>query len=103
HYAVSAVVAVALERCPGHYYWSDEPDGRHLILTRPLGSPRRERLPLHGVLFLSTLLTTTFAGAVLSVAIPYANPIDFFSGGHIALSAFARAWSKGLAFSLPLL
>ena len=103
HAAPSAALALALERWPGHYYWSDEPDGRHLILTRPLGRPRRERWPLHGVLFLATLLTTTFAGAVLAGAIPYANPIDFFSGGHIALSAFARAWSKGLAFSLPLL
>ncbi len=103
HAAPSPGLAAALERWPGHYYWSDEPDGRHLILTRPLGRPRRERWALHGALFLATLLTTTFAGAVLAGAIPYANPFDFFTGGHIVLSDLARAWSKGVGFSLPLL
>ena len=103
HARPSPELASALARWPGHYYWSDEPDGRHLVLTRPLGAPRRERWALHAVLFLTTLLTTTFAGAVLAGAIPYDNPLDLFTGTYPVPPAFARAWTTGLSFSLPLL
>src|SRR5206468_4291289 len=86
---------------PGSYYWSDEPDGRHLILTRPTPGRRRERWGLHGALFALTLLTTTVAGAILAGTIPYdPNPIRLLRG---LPAAGLGAWASGLAFSLPLL
>ena len=102
HAGPSPTLAVVLAQWPGSYYWSDEPDGRHLILTRPFRR-RRERWPLHVVLFLATLLTTTFAGAVLSGAIAYDNPLDLFTGTYPLPAHLARAMATGLAFSLPLL
>ncbi len=93
----------ALARWPGKYYWSDEPEGRHLILTRVLAAPRREAWALHSLLFLATLVTTTFAGAVLVGAMPYDNPLALFTGGSAVPTGFARAWAAGLVFSLPLL
>src|SRR5881396_3444975 len=33
HAGPSPALAAALERWPGTSYWSDEPDGRHLVLT----------------------------------------------------------------------
>ena len=103
HAVPSPELARELARWPGRSYWSAEPDGRHLILTRRLGPPRRERWAVHITLFLATLLTTTFAGAVLAGAIPYDNPLDLFTGAYPVPPAFARAWSSGLRFSVPLL
>src|SRR5213594_3267748 len=103
HAALSPELARELARWPGRFYWSAEPDGHHLIFTRRLGPPRRERWPVHITLFLATLLTTTFAGAVLAGAIPYDNPLDLFTGAYPVPPAFARAWSSGLRFSVPLL
>src|SRR2546426_11760372 len=60
-------------------------------------------ISLHVVLFLTTLLTTTFAGAVLSGAIAYDNPLDLFTGTYPLPAHLARAMATGLAFSLPLL
>src|SRR4029077_34151 len=65
HAGPSPALEGALSQWPGSYYWSDESDGRHLVLTRPVGR-RPERWGVHVALFLATLLTTTFAGAVLS-------------------------------------
>jgi Zn-dependent protease len=93
----------ALARWPGRHYWSDEPDGRHLVLTRPLRAPRRERWALHGALFLATLYTITFAGAVMAGRILYAGVLTFFTSGHPGSPGFFHAWSAGLVFALPLL
>ena len=101
HAAPSAELAAALQLWPGTYYWSDEPDGRHLILTRPVANRRRERWWLHVTLLALTLVTTTVAGAILSGAVTYhSNPLHVLRG-----LPFARhgAWTSGLAFSLPLL
>lgn len=102
HAGPSPALANALAQWPGSYYWSEEPDGRHLVLTHALGR-RRERWVVHVALFLATLLTTTFAGAVLAHAIPYDNPFDLFTGSYPLPTHLVRAWAKGLAFSLPLL
>lgn len=102
HAEPSPALAAALGAWPGSYYWSDEPDGRHLVLTRPSGR-RQERWAVHVVLFLATLFTTTFAGAVLARTIAYDNPLDFFTWSYPLPPHFARAWAAGFAFSLPLL
>jgi Zn-dependent protease len=49
------------------------------------------------------LITTTFAGAVLSGAIPYDSPFDLFIGTYPLPSRYVSAWATGLGFSLPLL
>jgi len=103
HAAPSPELTQALAGWPGRHYWATEPDGRHLILTRAVARPRPERWLFHVALFVATLLTTTFAGAVLAGAIPYANPFDLFTGAYPLPAAWARAWSRGLGFSLPLL
>jgi membrane-associated protease RseP (regulator of RpoE activity) len=68
HAAPSPSLAAALARWPGVAYWSDEPSGRHLILTRPRAAPR-ERWWLHALLLVATLLTATYAGAILAGAL----------------------------------
>ena len=103
HAGPSPALQAALSRWPGHYYWSDESEGRHLILTRPMVRRKRERWVLHAALFLATLVTTTFAGAVLTGAIPDANPLDLFTGDYPLSPGLARAWATGLVFSIPLL
>jgi Zn-dependent protease len=102
HAAPAPALAAALARWPGRYYWSDEPDGRHLVLTRPLGR-RRERWARHALLFLATLYTTTFAGAVLASSIWYTGPLLFFTSGYPGDPGFLARWAAGLRFSLPLL
>ncbi|HUL02580.1 MAG TPA: site-2 protease family protein [Gemmatimonadales bacterium] len=103
HAGPSPALLAALARWPGRYYWSDEPDGRHLVLTRLGARPRRERWWLHLALFLATLVTTTFAGAILAGAIPYDNPLDLLVGSYPIPDGVVRAWETGFAFSLPLL
>jgi Zn-dependent protease len=102
HAGPSPALAGVLARWPGGYYWSDEADGRHLILTRPFPR-RRERWVPHLVLFLATLYTITFAGAVLAGGIPYTGPLVFFTSGHPGYPGFLQAWSTGLPFSLSLI
>lgn len=100
HAAPSAELVAALQMWPGTHYWSEEPDGRHLILTRAAGR-RRERWWLHVALFALTLVTTTVAGAILGGAIAYEpNPLHLLRGLPVARPG---AWTSGLAFSLPLL
>ncbi|HXQ27996.1 MAG TPA: site-2 protease family protein [Gemmatimonadales bacterium] len=102
HAAPSPGLRAALAGFRGRFYWSNEPDGRHLVLTRPF--PRRpERWALHVALFLATLATTTFAGGVLVGTIPYDNPLDLLSGTYPLPHPLLPAWAAGLAFSLPLL
>lgn len=92
--APSPALTEALSQWPGTYYWSDEPDGRHVILTRPMPLPR-ERWWLNGALFLATIVTTTWAGALLRGVIDSDHVLAFFTAGW-------RAWMTGLAFSVPL-
>src|SRR5205809_7259111 len=73
HAGPSPALAAVLAHWPGSYYWPDEADGRHLILTRPLAR-RRERCGLHAALLPATLLTTTFARAVVARTLPFADP-----------------------------
>ncbi len=102
HAGPSAALAGALAGWPGSYYWSDEPDGRHLVLTRPTAR-QPERWGVHVALFLATLVTTTFAGAVFAGAIPFDDPLALFTGSYPLPRHLLRGWSAGLPFSIPLL
>src|SRR6266702_4832466 len=102
HAGPSPALTAVLAQWPGSCYWSDEPDGRHLILTRPFRR-RQERWALHVVLFLATLYTITFAGAVLAGGIPYSGPLAFFTSGHPGYPGFLHAWSTGLPFSVSVI
>jgi len=102
HAGPSPALTAVLAQWPGSCYWSDEPDGRHLILTRPFRR-RQERWALHVVLFLATLYTITFAGAVLAGGIPYSGPLAFFTSGHPGYPGFLHAWSAGLPFSVSVI
>ena len=102
HAHASPALAQLLRQWRGSYYWSDEADGRHLVLTRPLAR-RRERWALHLALFLATLYTITFAGAVLANGIPYTGVLVFFTSGYPGYPGFLQAWASGLAFAAPLL
>ena len=95
HAGPSPEFAEALKAWRGHYYWSDEPDGRHLVLTHPTAPRPPERWVLHGLLFALTLVTTTFGGAVIAGAV---DPRSLFEPG-----LWIRDWPAGLSFSLPLL
>jgi membrane-associated protease RseP (regulator of RpoE activity) len=88
-------LAAALRDWPGTYYWSDEQDGRHLVLTRPTARVREAWL-VHALLFLAVLLLVTITGAVIADALP----ADFsgWTRGHLL-----RALPSGLWFSLPLI
>src|SRR5881396_1754148 len=103
HAGPSTALAAALAHWPGSYYWSDEPDGRHLVLTRRL-TRRRERWGLHVALFLATLFTTTFVGAVFDGRIHFdPNPFALITGTYAFPRHFLQAWATGLRFSVPLL
>lgn len=102
HAAPSSTLAATLGRWPGTYYWSDEPEGRHLVLTRAWRR-RRERWGLHALLFLATFYTITCAGAMIANGIPYTGLLVFFTSGYPGYPGFLAAWSTGLSFSVPLL
>src|SRR3989442_15152879 len=103
HAEPSPELAAALRSWPGTYYWSEEPEGRHLVLTRPLGHRRREAWALHLLLVAATLFTTTFVGAVFHGAIPFdPNPLALVLGTYPFPPDFLRAWATGLLFSAPL-
>jgi Zn-dependent protease len=102
HTGPSAALTAALAHWPGTYYWAREPDGRHLVLTRPLAH-RRARWALHVLLLLATLFTTTFVGAVFRGTLPLdPNPLALLLGTYALPTHFLRAWATGLTFSLPL-
>ncbi len=103
HAGPSAALAATLARWPGTYYWSDEPDGRHLVLTRVTRPTRRERWLLHGLLFAATLYSVTFAGAVLAGPIRYTGWLTFFTSGFPGSHGFLKAWSSGIGFGLAVL
>src|SRR3989440_208584 len=104
HAGTSSAFAAALKDWPGSHYWSDEPDGRHLVLTRPIGRRRRDAWAVHLLLLAATLFTTTFVGAVLLDAIPFdPNPLALLLGTYPFPRDFIHAWAKGLPFSAPLL
>ena len=91
----SPVLAQVLREWPGTYYWSDESDGRHLVLTRPT-TRVREAWMVHALLFLAVLLLVTVTGAVIADVLP-ADPTAWTSGRLL------QALPSGLSFSLPLL
>ncbi len=95
HEAPSPELSSALAQWPGTYYWSDEPDGRHLVLTRPTSRPR-EAWGVHGALLIGVLITMTVSGGVLAAALPG-------NIGAWTLDVLLRAFPRGLSFSLPLL
>lgn len=95
HAGPSPDLARALEDWPGSHYWSDEPDGRHLVLTHPAKPRPRERWVLHALLFAATLFTTTLGGAIIAGAV---DP-----SALLQPRAWIRDWPVGLSFSLPLL
>jgi len=97
HEGPSAELAAALRAWPGSHYWSDESDGRHLVLTQAAAPPTREAWGVHGLLFAATLFTTTLAGAIIAGAVPDDPRVLFHPG------AWIRDWPAGLSFSLPLL
>src|SRR5438128_370343 len=104
HAGPSSALAAALADWPGGHYWSDEPDGRHLVLTRLIGRRRRTAWAVHLLLLAATLFTTTFVGAVLLGAIPFdPNPLALLLGTYPFPRDFIHAWAKGLPFSAPLL
>jgi len=99
HAGPSAELSQALKAWRGSHYWSDEPDGRHLVLTHPTGPRASEQWGLHALLFAVTLFTTTLGGAVLSGTI---GVDDAFAPRHW-VDAILNGWTGGLSFSLPLL
>ena len=100
HSAPSPALAAALARWPGHYYWSDEPGGRRLVLTLVRARPR-ERWWLHVALLLATIATTTYAGAILAGTLVPGHLLGLF---HALpdVAATPAVWLAGLQFSLPL-
>lgn len=102
HAAPSPQLREALETWRGPYYWSDESDGRHLILT--FVRPRRgERWWLHGTLFLLTFASVTLSGAVLEGRLPYYGVLGLLTSLAHPSARFWSTWASGLSFSVPLL
>ena len=95
HAKPSAALRDVLREWPGTYYWSDETDGRHLVLTRP-NPRRREAWGVHVMLFAAVLATTTLTGAMIAGTVSM-HPGDWRGPG------FLSGLAHGLVFSLPLL
>lgn len=102
HAGPSPELAAALARWPGHYYWSRERDGSHLVLTRRSESLGSEAWWLHVALLFATILCTTYAGAVFQRTL---GPSWSEFVGHLRMPdiEFLRMLAPGLAFSLPLI
>lgn len=92
----------ALKGWDGSYYWSDEQDGRHLILTHPWPARPVERWWLHVFLLLLTIVTTTWAGAVIAGTIPDPSPFWLWQEVLSPTAGALAAWAAGFWFSLPL-
>lgn len=104
HARPSAELAAALREWPGTYYWSTEPDGRHLVLTRSTHKTR-EAWTLHVFLFAVTLFMTTISGAVIAGALrgDVSTLLNAIFNPSSWNAEFARACVRGLSFSVPLL
>src|SRR2546430_14868908 len=75
------------------------------MIRRP---PRSTLFPyttlFRSALFLATLFTTTFVGAVFDGRIPFdPNPFALITGTYAFPRHFLQAWATGLRFSVPLL
>ena len=101
HARPSRQLAEALAAWRGRYYWSDEPGGRWLVLTRQT-AVRSERWVLHVTLFLLTILTTTIAGAVFRGTVSVDDSLGLLRGHIRFAESPLAALVSGLAFSLPL-
>lgn len=101
HAAPSPQLTGALAAWGGRYYWSDEPGGRWLVLTRPT-AVHSERWALHIALFLLTILSTTIAGAVFRGTIIVDDNWGLLRGHIRFAGAPLHSLAPGLAFSLPL-
>ncbi|HEV2672375.1 MAG TPA: site-2 protease family protein [Gemmatimonadales bacterium] len=95
HDGPSRELAAALAQWPGTYYWSDEPDGRHVVLTRPTYQAR-DAWGVHAALFIAVLISMTISGGVMSTTLP-----EDMSAWTPAV--LLHALPRGLSFSLPLL
>jgi len=102
HAGPSPVLAQALQRWDGSYYWSDEPGGRWLVLTRRR-AVAAERWWLHVLLFALTLATTTLAGAVLHGSVIVDDSFGLLRGRVTVIGGVVSAITGGLAFAVPLL
>lgn len=100
HAGPSPALAAALSQWPGSYYWSSEPDGRHLVLTRAT-LKQREAWSVHILMFAVTLFLTTMSGAVIAGGLPPRFGFLFNPGAWDR--DFVRGWANGFAFSLSLL
>ena len=101
HAKPSPQLAEALKAWRGRYYWSDEPGGRWLVLTRQTAA-HSERWALHLALLLLTILSTTIAGAVFRGTIIVDDSWGLLRG-HIRFAGSPLAsLVPGLSFSLPL-
>ena len=74
HAGPSADLRAALAGWPGLHYWSNDIDGRRLVLIRRVGEVQRERWWLHVLLFVLTFLTVWMGGAYLANG---TLPLDF--------------------------
>lgn len=101
HAQPSPLLQQALAAWPGRYYWSDEPGGRWLVLTRRTGV-QPERWWLHAALFFLTLVTTTIAGAWLKGTVEVEGNWGLLSGQITFDSTPLHSLVPGFAFSLPL-
>lgn len=95
----STALTEALRSWPGTYYWSQEQDGRHLILTRRTFK-QREAWGVHALMFALALLLTTTSGAVFAGTLP--PTFGLLYPGNWDRN-FLHCWVSGFSFSLPLL
>jgi Zn-dependent protease len=102
HAGPSPALAQVLRRWEGTYYWSDEPGGRWLVLTRRR-AVAAERWWLHALLFVLTLATTTLAGAVLHGSVIVDDSFGLLRGRVAVIGGVVPAFTAGLAFAVPLL
>ena len=101
HAGPSSELTLVLARWSGHCYWSDEPAGRWLILTRRRAIPR-ERGWLHLLLFLATLVMSTVAGSVLRGTIIVDDAWGLLRGRVTSIGDPVAALVGGLVFAVPL-
>lgn len=102
HAGPSTTLSQVLQRWEGTYYWSDEPGGRWLVLTRRR-AVAAERWWLHALLFALTLATTTLGGAVLNGNVIVDGSFGLLTGRVTVVGGVVPAITAGLPFAVPLL